>query len=51
MPPIHVPFFAKRIATKVSVIVKLKDRRDFICEALFVISSVPARNYLLKVSN
>ena len=50
MPPILVPSSAKRIATQVLVIAKLNGRKDFL-EALFVILSVPARNYLFKVSN
>ena len=53
MPPILVSSFAKRIATQILVIAKLNRRKDFTftLEVLFVISSVPAMNYLFKVSN
>ena len=51
MPPILVPSSAKRIATQIVAIAKLNGRKDFFLEALFVISFVPARNYLFKVSN
>ena len=55
MPPILVPSSAKRIATQILVITKLNERlvnydfilRGFVC----VISFIPPRNYLLKVSN
>ena len=51
MPPILVPCSAKHIATQVLVIAKLNGRKDFFWEALFLMSSVPTRNYLFKVSN
>ena len=51
MPPILVPYPAKRIATQILVIAKLEGRQDFFLKAFFVISSHPARNYLFKVSN
>ena len=53
MPPILVSSFAKRIATQILVIAKLNRRKDFTftLEVLFVISRVPAMNYLFKVSN
>ena len=47
MPPIVVPSSAKHIATQVLV----NGRKDFFWEASFVMSSVPTRNYLFKVSN
>ena len=47
--PILVPSSAKRIATQILVIAKFNRKIDF--EVLFVISFVPARNYLFKVSN
>ena len=51
MPPILVLSSAKRIATQILVITKINEREDFIWEVFLVISSVPARNYLSKVSN
>ena len=50
MPPILVPSSAKRIATQILIIAKLNCKK-LVLEALFVISSVPARKYLFKVSN
>ena len=47
MAPILVPSSAKRIATQVLVITELNGKKEF----LFVISFVPARDYLFKVSN
>ena len=44
MPPILVSSFTL-------VIAKLNGRKDFIWKALLVMSSVPTRNYLFKVSN
>ena len=52
MSPIFVPSSAASIPTQVLIITKLNERKDFILrDFLFVISSVPARNQLLKVSN
>ena len=55
MPPILVPSSAKRIATQTLVIAKLNERSlnqmILFWEALSVISFVPPRNYLFKVSN
>ena len=50
MPPILVPFSAKRIATEILVTTKLNGRGDFTLRD-FVISSVTARNHLFKGSN
>ena len=50
MPPILVLSSAKRIATQIVVIAKLNGRKDFILKG-FVISFIPARNYLFRVSN
>ena len=51
MTPILVPSSAKRIATQMLVTEKFKwEKRFFFWEALVVISSVPERNYLFKVS-
>ena len=51
MPPILVPCSAKRITTQILVIAKLNRRKYFFWEILFVMPSVPTRNYLFKVSN
>ena len=52
MPPILVPSSAKHITTQILVIAKLNETEDFILTDFFsVISSVPTRNYLSKVSN
>ena len=51
MPPILVPSSAKRITTQILVIAKLNGKNILFSDALFVISSVPTRNYLLKFSN
>ena len=51
MPPILVPCSAKRITTQILVIAKLNGRKYFFWEILFVMPSVPTRNYLFKVSN
>ena len=51
MPPIFVPSSAKRTTTQVLVIAKINGRKHFFWETMFVISSVPTRNYLFKVSN
>ena len=50
MPSIPVPLFAKCITTQVLVITKLIERKDFVLRG-FMISTVPARNCLFKVSN
>ena len=51
MPPILVPSSSKCITTQILVIAKLNGRKDLFWEALFMISFVPARNYMSKVSN
>ena len=51
MPLILVPSSAKRIAIKILVIAKLNEKKILFWESLFVISFIPAKNYLLKVSN
>ena len=51
MPPILVPFSVKRTLTQILVIAKLNERTDFFWDTVFVITSVAARNYLVKVSN
>ena len=51
MPPILVPSSAKHIATQVPVIAKWKKFFFFLRGFLFVMSSVPTRNYRFKVSN
>ena len=51
MPLILVPSSAKRIATQILVIANLNKRKYFILRVFFVISFVPARNYLFKISN
>ena len=54
MPPILVPSSVKPIAAQILVITKLNGRKYFTLRgfvALFLISSVPARNYPFKVSN
>ena len=52
MPPILVPSSVKRIATQILAIAKLNGRNEFILRAfLFMISFVPARNYMFKISN
>ena len=51
MPSILVPSSAKRIVTQILVIAKLNEEKIIFWELLFVISFVPERNYLFKVSN
>ena len=51
MLPILVPSTAKRITTHILVTAKVNGRKYLSWEALFMISSVQARNYLFKVSN
>ena len=51
MSPILVLSPAKRIATQILVIANLNEKKKKILKLLFVISFVPARNYLFKVSN
>ena len=50
MSPILVLSPAKRIARQIIVIANLNEKKK-ILELLFVISFVPARNYVFKVSN
>ena len=50
MPPTLVLFSGKRIATQILVVTKLDGRKDFILRGFVLISSVPARNYLFKVT-
>ena len=50
MPPILVPSSTKRIVTQILVIAKVNGRKHFILRVLFMMSFVPARNYLFKVS-
>ena len=51
MPPILVSPSVRCITTQVLVIAKLNIRKGLFWETLFVISNVPAMNYLFKVSN
>ena len=51
MPLILVPSSDKHVATQILVIAKWNGRKYFFWEALYVMSSVPTRNYLFKVSN
>ena len=55
MPPILVPSSVKRFAAQILVIAKLNERllklNDFILRDFSVISFVPPRNYLFKISN
>ena len=46
-----VPSSAKQIATRILIVAKLNGRKILIWEALFVISSIPVRNYMFKTSN
>ena len=49
MPPILIPSSAKRIPTHILVITILMEEKILFREFLFVISFVPAKNYLFKV--
>ena len=51
MPPILVSSSIKWIAAQILPIAKLNGKKKKNWEALFVISSVPARKYLFKVNN
>ena len=51
MPPIFVPYSAKRIATQILVIAKINKRKIRFWESLLVIPSTFEKNCLFKVSN
>ena len=50
IPLILVPSSSKPISIQIFVITKLDGRKDFILRGFVLISSVPARKYLFKVS-
>ena len=48
MPPIIVPFSAKRISTQVSVIAKLNGRKDFIVRGIACDIICPSKGLLVQ---